>query len=87
VIGSLIIAAGFGARIVLTGHLWEIIVCTTIAGAGTGIAYAAMPGLIIHAAPPSWPPTGSTRCSVASAAPWRARSAAASWPPRPSWVA
>ena len=44
--GSLVVAAGFVIRIALTGHLWEIVVGTTIAGAGTGIAYAAMPALI-----------------------------------------
>src|SRR6185312_2063842 len=53
IIGSLIIAAGFASRIWLTGSLFEVILGATIAGAGTGIAYAAMPGLIIHAAPRS----------------------------------
>ena len=52
-VGALIIAAGFVTRIIFTGSLWEIIVCTTVSGAGTGIAYAAMPGLIIRAAPRS----------------------------------
>jgi len=51
--GSLIIAAGFGSRIVFTGHLWQVILGATIAGAGTGIAYASMPGLIMHATPRS----------------------------------
>ena len=53
IVGSLIIAGGFLTRIVFTDHLWQVIVGATIAGAGTGIAYAAMPGLIIHAAPRS----------------------------------
>ncbi|GAA2557844.1 MFS transporter [Winogradskya consettensis] len=52
-VGALIIAAGFGTRIVLTDHLWQVILGATIAGAGTGIAYAAMPGLIMHATPRS----------------------------------
>jgi MFS family permease len=51
--GALIIAVGFLSRIWLTGHLWEIILGASIAGVGTGIAYAAMPGLIIHATPRS----------------------------------
>jgi MFS family permease len=38
---------------IFTDHLWEVIVFTTLTGAGTGIAYAAMPGLIIRAAPRS----------------------------------
>jgi MFS family permease len=53
IVGALIIAVGFASRIVLTGHLWEVILGATIAGAGTGIAYAAMPGLIMHATPAS----------------------------------
>jgi MFS family permease len=51
IVGALIIAVGFATRIVLTGHLWEVVLGATIAGAGTGIAYAAMPGLIMHATP------------------------------------
>ncbi|WP_033338218.1 MFS transporter [Catenuloplanes japonicus] len=53
IVGSSIIAGGFLSRIWLTGSLWEVVLGATIAGAGTGIAYAAMPGLIIHAAPRS----------------------------------
>lgn len=53
IVGALIIAAGFLSRIWLTGAIWEIIVGASIAGIGTGIAYAAMPGLIIHATPRS----------------------------------
>jgi MFS family permease len=49
--GSLVVAAGFVVRIVLTGQLWQVIVGTTLAGAGTGIAYAAIPALIALAAP------------------------------------
>ena len=49
--GALVVAAGFVIRIVLTGQLWEIVLGTTVAGAGTGIAYAAMPALIALGAP------------------------------------
>ena len=51
--GSLVVAAGFAIRIVLTAHLWEIVAGTTMAGAGTGIAFAAMPALIALGAPHS----------------------------------
>jgi MFS family permease len=51
--GSLVVAAGFVIRIVLTGQLWEIIAGTTIAGAGIGIAFASMPALIALGAPHS----------------------------------
>jgi MFS family permease len=53
IVGALIIAVGFLSRIWMTGHLWEIILGTSIAGIGTGIAYAAMPGLIMHSSPRS----------------------------------
>lgn len=52
-IGAVVVAAGFLARIGFDDHLWEIIVGTSIAGAGSGIAYAAMPSLIGLAAPAS----------------------------------
>jgi predicted MFS family arabinose efflux permease len=53
IVGSLIVAAGVATRIVLTDSLWQVVLGATIAGAGTGIAYAAMPGLVMHAAPRS----------------------------------
>jgi MFS family permease len=52
-LGAAIVAAGFVSRIFLTGSIWEIVLGTTIAGAGTGIAYAAMPALILEATPSS----------------------------------
>jgi MFS family permease len=51
--GALVVAAGFVMRIVLTGQLWEIVLGTTVAGAGIGIAFAAMPALIALGAPHS----------------------------------
>ncbi|MFC8520294.1 MFS transporter [Streptomyces sp. NPDC057257] len=50
-VGALIIAVGFLSRIWLTGAIWQVVVGASITGVGTGIAYAAMPGLIIHATP------------------------------------
>ena len=57
--GSLVVAAGFTIHIVLTAHLWEIIAGMIIAGAGIGIAFAAMPALSRWArrTPSSPPPT------------------------------
>jgi MFS family permease len=52
-LGSVIVALGFVERIAATGHLWQVVVGTTLAGMGTGIAYAAMPSLILLAAPRS----------------------------------
>jgi MFS family permease len=50
-LGGGIIALGFVSRIVFVGSFTEIVLGTTIVGAGTGIAYAAMPSLILQAAP------------------------------------
>ncbi|MFT4262379.1 MAG: MFS transporter [Nocardioides sp.] len=45
-LGALVVAAGWIVRILLTGHLWEIVVGACVIGVGTGIGYAAMPTLI-----------------------------------------
>jgi MFS family permease len=50
-IGGAIIALGFASRIVFVDSFAQIVIGTTIVGAGTGIAYAAMPSLILRAAP------------------------------------
>jgi MFS family permease len=50
-LGTAIIAIGFLCRITLVSSFSEIVIGTTIVGAGTGIAYAAMPSLVLRAAP------------------------------------
>ena len=45
-LGGVVIAAGLVMRIIATGSLWEVIIGTTIVGAGTGISYATLPSLI-----------------------------------------
>jgi hypothetical protein len=50
-LGAAVVAAGFLLRIFLVAHLWEVVADTAITGAGTGIAYAAMPSLILRSAP------------------------------------
>jgi len=50
-LGATVVAVGFGLRIFLVSHLWEVMVGTAVTGAGTGIAYAAMPSLILRSAP------------------------------------
>lgn len=52
-LGAAVIAVGFLGRILFTGSFTEVVVFTTVAGAGTGIAYAAMPSLVLRAAPAS----------------------------------
>jgi cyanate permease len=50
-LGTAVIAIGFISRITLVDSFTQIVIGTTIVGAGTGIAYAAMPSLVLRAAP------------------------------------
>lgn len=50
-IGGSVVALGFLSRIVFVDSFTQIVIGTTVVGAGTGIAYAAMPSLILRAAP------------------------------------
>jgi MFS family permease len=52
-LGAAIVAAGWLERIFVTGSLWEVILGSTIVGAGTGIGYASMPALINANTPPA----------------------------------
>ncbi|MDT3444599.1 MFS transporter [Pseudofrankia sp. BMG5.37] len=52
-LGAIIVALGWGMRIILTGSLWEIILGASVVGIGTGIGYAAMPSLINAFTPPA----------------------------------
>ena len=49
--GSLVIALGYGCAIVLMDNVAELIVASVVIGAGVGIAYAAMPALIMGSVP------------------------------------
>lgn len=49
--GAVVVALGWFMRIVAVDSFWEIVVGTTIVGAGTGIGYAAMPALINEHSP------------------------------------
>lgn len=51
-LGALVVAVGFLSRILVHETLWQVIVGSTIIGAGTGIGYAAMPSLINAHTPP-----------------------------------
>ena len=50
-LGAAVVAVGFLWRIALTAQLWDVVVGSALAGTGTGIAYAAMPSLILRSAP------------------------------------
>jgi MFS family permease len=49
--GATVIAAGSLLAILLMGSVWEIVLISAIIGAGTGLAYSAMPALIMRSVP------------------------------------
>lgn len=51
VIGSVIIAIGYGASTLVTGSLVGLMITSTVASAGVGFAYGAMPALIMATTP------------------------------------
>ncbi|WP_243716313.1 MFS transporter [Actinomadura darangshiensis] len=51
--GSLVIAIGYGSSTVLLGAAWGLMIVTAICGMGVGLAYGAMPALIMGAVPQS----------------------------------
>jgi MFS family permease len=52
-VAGVIIAGGLVFRIIFVDDLWQVIVGSSIIGAGTGIGYAALPSLINTHTPPS----------------------------------
>ncbi|MBO9521984.1 MAG: MFS transporter [Nocardioidaceae bacterium] len=51
IVGILVLAAGYLLAIALRGAWWHLTLSATLIGAGIGIAYAAMPALIMGAVP------------------------------------
>ncbi len=49
--GVAVIGVGYGAGLLLMSQVWQIVVTSMIVSAGVGIAYAAMPALIMGAVP------------------------------------
>lgn len=52
-IGSLIVAAGYGLNIVLMFEVWHFVLVSCVIGAGIGFTYGSMPALIMGAVPAS----------------------------------
>ncbi|MFB7532842.1 MFS transporter [Streptomyces sp. NPDC056178] len=50
-IGVAVIGTGYGAGLFLMSQVWQIVITSMIVSAGVGIAYAAMPALIMGAVP------------------------------------
>ncbi|WNE98854.1 MFS transporter [Streptomyces luomodiensis] len=51
IMGLIVIGATYGAGLVMMDHIWQIVVLSTALGVGIGIAYSAMPTLIVSAVP------------------------------------
>jgi MFS family permease len=49
--GATVIAAGYGLGIVLMAAIWQLVLIGAVIGAGIGLAYGAMPALIMGAVP------------------------------------
>ncbi|XKK64643.1 MFS transporter [Streptomyces sp. ARC32] len=49
--GVAVIGVGYGAGMLLMSQVWQIVVTSMIISAGVGIAYAAMPALIMDSVP------------------------------------
>ncbi|HEX6342388.1 MFS transporter [Umezawaea sp.] len=50
-IGTLVVAAGYGFAALAHSHLWQVLLCTMVVGAGIGLGYGAVPSLIMAAVP------------------------------------
>ncbi|OAP26094.1 MULTISPECIES: MFS transporter [Amycolatopsis] len=52
-LGALVVAAGYGLAIVLMSAVWQLVLVSCVIGAGIGLAYGAMPALVMSAVPVS----------------------------------
>jgi MFS family permease len=53
VLGALVVAAGYGLAVVLMAEIWQLLLVSSVIGAGIGLAYGAMPALVMSAVPVS----------------------------------
>ena len=53
VLGCIVIAIGLAAAALLLGQVWHVLLVSTVIGIGVGLAYSAMPMLIMRLVPPS----------------------------------
>ncbi|ARQ72464.1 MFS transporter [Streptomyces marincola] len=51
--GAVVVAAGYGLGTVLMSAIWHLVLVSAVIGAGIGLAYGAMPALIMAAVPVS----------------------------------
>jgi MFS family permease len=52
-LGALVVAFGYGTGVFLMSAVWQLVVVSALIGAGIGLAYGAMPALIMGAVPTS----------------------------------
>ncbi|MBY6410219.1 MFS transporter [Rhodococcus sp. BP-252] len=52
-VGAITVAIGYGGGVFLMGAVWQLVLVSLVIGAGTGLAYGAMPALIMGAVPAS----------------------------------
>jgi MFS family permease len=52
-LGAVVVAAGYGLGVVLMSEVWQLVLVSGMIGAGIGLAYGAMPALIMSAVPVS----------------------------------
>ncbi|MEV6237699.1 MFS transporter [Lentzea sp. NPDC051838] len=52
-LGTVVVALGYGAGIFLMTAVWHLVVVSAVIGAGIGLAYGAMPALIMSSVPTS----------------------------------
>ncbi|MEU6131542.1 MFS transporter [Saccharopolyspora sp. NPDC047091] len=51
--GALVVAAGYGLGLVMMSEIWQLMVISCVIAAGIGLAYGAMPALVMGAVPVS----------------------------------
>lgn len=52
-LGALVVAVGYGLSVAMMSALWQLVLVSSIIGAGVGLAYGAMPSLVMGAVPVS----------------------------------
>jgi MFS family permease len=52
-LGAVVVAAGYGVGTLLMAEVWQLVLVSVLIGAGIGLAYGAMPALIMSAVPVS----------------------------------
>jgi MFS family permease len=52
-LGAVVVAAGYALGVVLMSAVWQLVLVSSVIGAGIGLAYGAMPTLIMAAVPVS----------------------------------